>query len=186
MLGLLIPTLILCACADVDAVLNPNIKVYDVPGASMEPGIQPGAKIEALRVTNYKPHLGDVVIALTPKAWGQGPGFKTIRRVLGTPGEQVSCDPKKQGGRVVVNGKPLDESSYLPPKVVDNLSGSMAGPYMPSTAPCETPFSVTVPAGDLWLMGDNRGDSSDSRAHMQDPGGPFVPVANVVAVYKPR
>jgi signal peptidase I len=58
----------------------------------------------------------------------------------------------------------LDESSYL----------------YPGNAPSEQRFDVVVPAGKLWVMGDHRAASSDSRAHLGDPGGGFVPEDRVI------
>jgi signal peptidase I len=63
-----------------------------------------------------------------------------------------------------VNGRSLDERTYLPD----------------GTAPSTDRFDVTVPADHLWVMGDNRGDSTDSRAHMDQEGVGFVPVSDVV------
>jgi signal peptidase I len=70
-----------------------------------------------------------------------------IKRVIGLPGDHVQCCNSR--GRLTVNGVPLHEKSYLYP-------GSM-----PSTIK----FSIVVPAGQLWVMGDNREDSADSRYH---------------------
>src|SRR5207244_12238853 len=66
--------------------------------------------------------------------------------------------------RVTGNGVPLDEKDYL----------------YPGNKPSEQPFSVTVPAGRLWVMGDHREMSSDSRAHLGDPGGGTVPESKVI------
>jgi signal peptidase I len=71
------------------------------------------------------------------------------------------CDAR---GRVTVNGVPLNEKSYL----------------YPGDAPSMTRFSVTVPPGHLWVMGDHRGVSFDSRGHRQDPGDGSVPEDRVV------
>lgn len=85
-----------------------------------------------------------------------------IKRVIGVGGDHVKCCDVQ--GRVTVNGVPLDESSYL----------------YPGDTPSEQPFDVVVPAGKLWVMGDHRSGSSDSRAHLGDPGGGFVPVDKVI------
>jgi signal peptidase I len=70
-----------------------------------------------------------------------------IKRVIGLPGDHVICCDA--AGLITVNGVPLHESSYL----------------FPGSAPSEIRFSIVVPPGRLWVMGDNRGDSSDSRLH---------------------
>jgi signal peptidase I len=70
-----------------------------------------------------------------------------IKRVIGLPGDHVQCCNAQ--GQLTVNGVPLRESSYL----------------YPGSAPSTIKFSVVVPPGRLWVMGDNRGDSADSRYH---------------------
>ena len=85
-----------------------------------------------------------------------------IKRVIGVGGDRVVCCDA--AGLITVNGVPLDESAYLYRK----------------NAPSRQPFDVLVPEGTLWLMGDHRSASADSRSHMGDPGGGFVPVDKVI------
>lgn len=90
-------------------------------------------------------------------------GDDLVKRVIGIGGDHVVCCDKR--GRVTVNGAALDESEYLD-----------AG-----DAPSQTPFDVVVPADHIWVMGDNRSNSQDSRYHEeQQPGGGMVPVGNVI------
>jgi len=79
-----------------------------------------------------------------------------VKRVIGLPGDTVRCCDRR--GRLVVNGAPLSESAYL----------------FPGDRPSQTTFEVVVPRDTIWVMGDHRGDSGDSRCHVDD-GTAFVP-----------
>jgi len=87
-----------------------------------------------------------------------------IKRVIGTPGDHVVCCNAL--GQTSVNGVPLDE------------------PYVKlapgATAPEPVPYDITVPADSLWVLGDNRNSSKDSRFNQDQPGHGFVPIDNVV------
>jgi signal peptidase I len=88
-----------------------------------------------------------------------------VKRIIGLPGDHVvCCNPL---GQITVNGTPIDETSYVnfPPG---------------KTAASADPFDVTVPAGSLWVLGDNRYSSKDSRYNQDQPGKGFVPIDNVV------
>ncbi|MBX3078837.1 MAG: signal peptidase I [Cryobacterium sp.] len=87
-----------------------------------------------------------------------------IKRVIGLPGDKVECC--NTFGQMSVNGVPLGEPYLTLPKGVTKASG--------------TDFSVTVPKDSLWVMGDNRYDSADSRYNTNKPGKGFVPIENVV------
>lgn len=87
-----------------------------------------------------------------------------IKRVIGIAGDHVVCCNAL--GQTTVNGVPLDESYVrLPPG---------------ATAPEPVPYDVTVPEGSLWVLGDNRNSSRDSRYNQDQPGHGFVPVDDVV------
>jgi len=89
-------------------------------------------------------------------------GTDYVKRVIGLPGDHVACCNGQ--GQVTVNGVPLHESSYL----------------YPGAPPSEIRFDITVPAGRLWLMGDNRTVSDDSRMRQGDPGNGTIPENEVV------
>ena len=78
-----------------------------------------------------------------------------IKRVIGVPGDQVVCCDA--AGRITVNGQPLDESGYL----YTSATGE-------TVAPSSIPFEVVVPKDHIFVMGDNRNRSSDSRCHLND------------------
>jgi signal peptidase I len=85
-----------------------------------------------------------------------------VKRVIGTPGDRVACCNTQ--GLVTVNGVALHEQSYL----------------YPGAAPSQIRFHIVVPPGRLWVMGDNRAVSDDSRLRMSDPGMGTIPENKVI------
>jgi signal peptidase I len=181
-------SLLLLAIALVLAIAIKHFLVlaFYIPSPSMEPMFVKNDRILVEKVSYWgdkAPRRGDVVVFEDPAHWlppegsreasnpvTQGleavglypPGGHLVKRVIGIGGDRVKCCDDT--GRVTVNGKALDESSYLPQ----------------GTVPSEEPFDVRVPDGDLWVMGDNRQDSCDSRCHRDEPGHGFVPARLVV------
>ena len=93
-----------------------------------------------------------------------------VKRVIGVPGDKVECCAKS--GALLVNGKETTE------------------PYIfAGNKPSETKFNVTVPDGKVWVMGDHRAASADSRYHQDDVNNGMVPIkeitGRVVAVIWP-
>lgn len=88
-----------------------------------------------------------------------------IKRVIGVPGDHVVCCDAL--GQITVNGIPIDESVYVK---------LQSGESVPDTVA----FDVTVPSDSLWVMGDNRDRSKDSRFNQEQPGKGFVPIENLV------
>jgi len=87
-----------------------------------------------------------------------------VKRLIGLPGDTVTCCDEL--GAMSINGVPLAEPYVSLPDGVTKVSSN--------------DFEVVVPEGALWVMGDNRYNSADSRRNMDKPGGGFVPVDNVV------
>jgi signal peptidase I len=117
-------------------------------------------------VNDRSPHQDDGFIGKTlgslAKALGIDVGEQDfVKRVIGLPGDRVLCCDSS--GRLTVNGVAVDE------------------PYIfPGDKPSESTFDITVPANRLWVMGDHRSDSADSRAHLGSPGGGTVRVDDVI------
>lgn len=88
-----------------------------------------------------------------------------VKRLIGLPGDHVVCCNTL--GQITVNGAPIDELSYLQLPEGSTLASMQS-------------FDVTVPEGAIWVLGDNRNRSQDSRSHQNLPGGGFVPLDHVV------
>lgn len=136
-----------------DEIRRGDVVVFRDPGGWLNGPSQPDASGSLLGLIRD----GLVFVGLAPAAGEED----LIKRVIGVGGDRVACCDAN--GRVTVNGRSLDE-----PYVFGN--------DQPSTEP----FSATVPKGDLWVMGDHRSVSEDSRAHQGQPGGGFVPVRDVI------
>ncbi|MEU2119284.1 signal peptidase I [Streptomyces sp. NPDC016459] len=135
---------------------------YSVPTDSMTPTLGVGSKILAQRVDGDEVRRGDVVVFADP-LWGNSP---MVKRVAAVGGDTVACCDRE--GRLTVGGTPVHEP-YLRP-----------GPGGRTVASGQE-FSVTVPEGNLFLLGDDRHTSLDSRTHIEDTGQGSVPRSSVVA-----
>lgn len=125
---------------------------YTVPTDSMSPTIGAGARVLAQRIDGAEVRRGDVVV-FTDSVWGDLP---MVKRVVGVGGDQVACCDRD--GRLSVNGKAVEE------------------PYLPGGGPASpTGFAATVPKGQLFLLGDQRNVSVDSRVHLTDGSNGSVP-----------
>ncbi|MEU6090209.1 signal peptidase I [Streptomyces sp. NPDC047085] len=158
------------------------VQAFVIPSGSMEQTIQIGDRVLVDKFTPWfgsEPQRGDVVVFHDPGGWlkdeqttkkndpvvvkqvKEGLTFigllpsdnekDLIKRVIAVGGDHVKCCDAQ--GRVTVNGVPLTEGDYI----------------YPGDQPSATPFDITVPKGRLWVMGDHRGDSADSRYHQDTP-----------------
>lgn len=178
-------SILLVATAMVMAVVVKTffLQAFYIPSESMEPTMLVDDKILVQKVSYWGGDIkrGDIVVFDDPGGW-LGPedsrhatnfvqsalervglfptGGHLIKRVIGVGGDTIRCCSE---GKLTVNGKKLDE-----PYLLDE------------TATKDQTFEVKVRQGYLWVMGDNRGNSSDSRAHMGDPGGGQVSEKSVV------
>ena len=133
-----------------------DVVVFTDPGGWLDPVFEPPKD----PVTGFFEWLGSIVGLTAPDS-----NDHLIKRVIGLPGDHVVCCD--DFGRMSVNGVPLDESDYVKlPAGVTRVS--------------RDDFDVTVPEGSLWVMGDNRWNSRDSRYNRDKPGNGFVPRDNVV------
>ncbi len=132
-------------------------KPYTVPTQSMSPTVKAGDRVLAQRISGGDVRRGDVVVFNDPK-WANVP---MLKRVVGIGGDHVACCGTD--GRLTINGKPLDE------------------PYLHGTQASGTPFDAKVPAGQVFLLGDDRLVSLDSRVHLDDAANGSVPLSTVTA-----
>ena len=183
-----LPVLIVVALVLALVIKSFAIQAFFIPSASMENTLEIGDRVLINKIVYHlRPiHRGDIIVFDGTGSWdfdtppassnffskavdeieglvgiSKDPNIY-IKRVIGLPGDHVACCTA--AGQVTVNGVPLSESSYL----------------YPGNAPSTQKFSITVPAGRLWVMGDHRSVSYDSRGHMGDPGGGTIPESGVL------
>ncbi len=164
------------------------LQPFRIPSGSMENTLQVGDRVLVNKLAyslGGEIRRGDVVVFdgagsfAAPREESEGPLLRILRtagasvglaepqetdyikRVIGIGGDRVSCCDAQ--GRIRVNGEPLDE------------------PYLyPGDMPSAVTFDIRVPEGRLWVMGDHRSDSADSREYLGMPGGGTVPEDRVI------
>ncbi|QIY73699.1 signal peptidase I [Streptomyces sp. RLB1-33] len=135
---------------------------FEIPSSSMERGLRIGDRVLVNKLAyrfGAEPRRGDVVVFDGTGYFGNA---DYVKRVVGVGGDHVVCCDKQ--GRLEVNGRSVDESTFL----------------YPGDSPSDVSFDVAVPTGSLFLLGDHRSDSSDSRDHLGSPGGGMIPVGDVI------
>ncbi|MDO9458011.1 signal peptidase I [Nocardioides sp.] len=194
-------SLLLVAAAIVLAIVVKAlfVQAFYIPSASMEPGLVENDRILVQKVSYWfggAPERGDVIVFADPGGWlgntaddDAGPvqdllstvglypeGGHLVKRVIGVEGDVITCCDDQ--GRILVNGEPLDEDDYIAPR---GEGVACNGPMVP----CDW-TAGPVPAGKVFVMGDNRADSADSTVHLCLPEevdctrDPFVDVDLVV------
>jgi signal peptidase I len=193
-----LPVLIVVALAIALVIKTFVVQAFFIPSSSMENTLDIGDKVLVNKLVYHFRSIqpGDVIVFNGDGSWEPEPASSTpssdplvrlydatlnplfhsiaglfgtapgqtdfIKRVIGVPGDHVACC--NASGDVTVNGVALHEQSYL----------------FPGNPPSMTKFSITVPPGRLWVMGDHRSVSWDSRGHTQDPGGGTIPENMVI------
>nr|WP_246497101.1 signal peptidase I [Sphaerisporangium rubeum] len=165
------------------------VQAFYIPSESMEPTLLVNDRVLVNKLVYHTRDIerGDIVVFSGVDSWasevevpepgnpvagffrwvgtafGVVPGEKDyIKRVIGLPGDVVKCCDAQ--GRITVNGVPLEEKAYL----------------FPADEPSQKFFEIKVPKDRLWVMGDHRSVSLDSRSHQGDPGGGAIPMDSVV------
>jgi len=169
------------------------VQMYYIPSPSMEPTTYKGDRVFVDKLSTWvggAPARDQVIVFHDPHNWLMSTTPSTgainlpdilaavgilpdqhddllIKRIIGVAGDTIEC--KTQDGPVYRNGVALDESSFI-------MNGKQGMPCYNGT------YKVTVPAGNLWVLGDNREHSGDSSWNYLKKGGDagFVPTKNVV------
>jgi signal peptidase I len=198
-----LPVLIVVALVIALVIKTFVVQAFYIPSGSMQNTLEIGDKVLVNKLDfHLRPiHPGDIIVFDGVGSWnatavsaaagnpaarvydatlrpllrsigglfGTAPGQTDyIKRVIGVPGDHVACCNAQ--GLVTVNGVPLQEQDYLFPG------------NTPGVAPLGESghFSLTVPAGRLWVLGDHRSISDDSRGHVVDPGDGTIPESQVI------
>ena len=182
------PVLLIVALAVSIVIKTFLVQFFYIPSGSMENTLQINDRVAVNKVPFIGKSIkrGDVVVFRDPDNWLPEPyvgdqnefiakikdGFVAVgvlpnpakqylvKRVIGVAGDKVECCSKDK--KLMINGVEIDEP-YI-------FAGNTAS---------DTNFNVTVPAGKVWVMGDHRGASADSRFHQDDINNGMVPTAKI-------
>jgi signal peptidase I len=183
-----LPILVVVALAVSLVIKSFLVQFFYIPSGSMENTLQINDRVAVNKVPFISKSInrGDVVVFRDPDNWLPEPyradgnkyiakikeGFVAVgvlpnpakqylvKRVIGIAGDKVECCAKSK--KLMINGVEIDE------------------PYIfAGNTPSDTKFNVTVPEGKIWVMGDHRGASADSRFHQDDINQGMVPTSKV-------
>ena len=160
------------------------VKPFVIPSQSMEPTLLPGQRVLVNRLAydfGSSPQRGDVVVfhppaslvckvnvpvsEPCPKSVSTSSAQYFVKRVMGLPGDHLYI----KGGHPVINGREIRNEPYITPCA--------------NSTSCDMPHAITVPPGEYYMLGDNRGDSDDSRYWGPVPGSWII--GEVFATYLP-
>lgn len=183
-----LPILIAVALILAIVIKTYAVQAFFIPSGSMENTLDVNDRvlINKLIYDFRGVHRGDIVVFNGDGTWNPGPlpgssnffaefadGFASmfgfgptgeiyVKRVIGLPGDHVACCDAQ--GRVTVNKVPLNEGPYL----------------YPGDLPSQVRFNIIVPEGHVWVMGDHRSVSEDSRYHLASAGGGAIPESSIL------
>ena len=170
-----LPILLVIAVVVAVVVRSFVIQSFWIPSGSMENTLQLDDYVLANKLVYdfADPERGEVVVFESPMEWRSNPDEEDfIKRIIAVGGDTVSYDADE--GFIRVNNHPIDESEYL---YTDPTTGIQQSPSRQ-----DQEFSVVVPPGRLWVMGDHRWASGDSRERYQRTGDAMASTIPVDAV----
>ena len=180
------PILVIVALAVSLVIKSFLVQFFYIPSGSMENTLQINDRVAVNKLPFLSKNIdrGDVVVFRDPSNWLPEPYANTQNQVI----------EKIKEGLVIVGVLPNPAKQYLVKRVIGvagdtivakngvvTINGQQADePYIfAGNKASEVDFNVTVPEGKLWVMGDHRGASADSRYHQDDVNNGFVPVSKV-------